>query len=305
MADVPWIYSGNLSPSITDQIFVNGKPYPLDGQTVHFQMRMKDGSDVVLDKPADVADAALGKVQYDWSTGDTDTPGRYVFWWQVAVAPGIFQDSEEHELDILDHAPGQDVRTGAIAARMRYMLPVTLDGLVNHRSFGEDGVQMFVDQAKFALFATVVPAAYEASVYSPPVLDYAARLATMRIIPPAIDYWNEQPTSISTSGTSESASYADRQSALWKIYDKLRRQQGSRRLCLGEDGVWTVALRGDSSHPVVSHKHGTDGTPFVTADPSNWSFPALPVSSTLYVGGSNLLPYAVVNPFGWPDGFGG
>lgn len=65
-----------------------GRPISLVGASARFIMRRLDGRTPLLDAPAQVTDAAGGKVAYAWAAGDTATPGAYLAEWQITFADG-------------------------------------------------------------------------------------------------------------------------------------------------------------------------------------------------------------------------
>jgi len=113
------------------------------------------------------------------------------------------------------------------------------------------------------------------------VLDYAAKVALLRMIPVAVDWWANHPTSITTTGTSENLTYPDRIEALIKLQDWLRAQTRGAKLSF-VDGAWVLSFIKPGGSPRVSHK----STNKITPDP--WLYP--PVDAVpIYVGGSGLL----------------
>jgi hypothetical protein len=276
------IFEDNRSPSIRDTIYVAGQPLNLTGKSVKFRMRLKDGEALKVDSAAQLeSPLTSGKVRYDWAAADTDTPGAYVFWWNVVISAGVEQDTEEHRLDIIGHIPGGDVALGGIARRVKALMPVTYDALVESERFGEDGLQLHIDSVKAMLFGTSVPANQEEIEYSDNVLWFAARIVALRLIPVAIDWWSNQPQSLTTTGTNESVSYPNRVDSLLKLLDSLRRDTRFGRLVL-QGGEWVVVFLTPGGSPKISHKQ----TNKITPDP--WTFPA-PECVPLYVGGSGLL----------------
>lgn len=70
---------GNAEPVLTATLKRDGSAYDLtnvSNRSVTFVMGATDESPQVK-APATVTDAANGKVQYEWASGDTDTPGTY------------------------------------------------------------------------------------------------------------------------------------------------------------------------------------------------------------------------------------
>lgn len=281
------IYQGNTSPSITDTIRVNDAAHDLSGQTVAFRMRPLSADTLKVDAAAVVLNQTTNKggVRYDWSAADTDTPGQYVAWWHVTIAPGVTQDTPEFRLDVVAHAPGEEVRIGPIAERIGDYIPATYHAMKESTRFGDISIQRHVDLVKSGLFATVVPASAEATFYGIRTQDYAARVATIRLIPAAVDYWQDHSLTITTRGPDETQTFVDRRDGLWKIYERLRASVRAQRLLL-EDGVWVIASRQTTDSPAVSHGSGTK----VTLDPADFeSIDA--ASGSIYIPWT-LLPYS-------------
>jgi len=99
--------------------------------------------------------------------------------------------------------------------------------------------------------------------------------------PTVFDWWSNQPTSITTTGTNENLTYPDRIDAFLKLLGALRRQLAGGRLVL-VNGAWVVSYARAGGKPRVSHK----STNKITPDP--WLFPPM-ADVPVYVGGSGLL----------------
>jgi len=100
-------FKGNRSPSISDTISVNNDPFDLSGLTVKFRMRAENSSALKVDATAVITNppGTDGQVHYDWQAADVDTGGRFLFWWDVQIAGGINQDTQERLITFIDHAP--------------------------------------------------------------------------------------------------------------------------------------------------------------------------------------------------------
>src|SRR4051794_34768096 len=115
MADPIEIFKGNLSPSISDTIEIDGVAQDLTGCSVKFCARKHDSSTLKINATATiVAPATGGKVRYDPAGTDTDTPYEYRAWWQITLASGKVQDTPEFVLLVLDHAPPATVELGSV-----------------------------------------------------------------------------------------------------------------------------------------------------------------------------------------------
>lgn len=103
MSALVW-YVDDLSPSITENITIDGVAFDLSSSTVKFKMRAAGSSTLKVDANATIVTAASGDVRYDWLDGDTDTAGDYLAWWEVTTG-GKVQAVSEVFLEIRAHAP--------------------------------------------------------------------------------------------------------------------------------------------------------------------------------------------------------
>lgn len=98
-------YVGNLSPSITENIEVQGAPFDLSSSTVRFKMRLVGESTLKVDQPATIVGSPVdGNVRYDWQTADVDTAAPALIWWEVTTA-GKKQDLKEYLIEFREHEP--------------------------------------------------------------------------------------------------------------------------------------------------------------------------------------------------------
>lgn len=102
---------------------------------------------------------------------------------------------------------------GAIADRIRSLLPITWDALSVDPRIGDGVLQSAVDLAKWNTTGNVFDSSQE-GFYPVVVVDYMAKLAAIQICNAGIDYWMNQAMNVSSSGTNESLSYTDRASHL-------------------------------------------------------------------------------------------
>lgn len=102
---------------------------------------------------------------------------------------------------------------GVIAERTRGILPVTWDALSRDPRFGDDLLQQKIDVAKQSVFGTQIAPTAE-STYPLMALDYAAKIAAIEICAPGIDFWMNEPTSESATGTNENHTFTERAATL-------------------------------------------------------------------------------------------
>ncbi len=151
--------------------------------------------------------------------------------------------------------------SGAIAARARSNLPTTWDRLV---AFDEEMVQNTIDDVKYTLFGSVVTPNAEATTYTPLVLEYTGTLVAISLIPAAVDYWMNQPTSITATGTEETETYPDRIAALWELQGRLIAKAKSLEADVNEET--DIVTRAKLGTPLVSDA----GKDLVTSDPNDF-----------------------------------
>lgn len=100
-------------------------------------------------------------------------------------------------------------------------MPETFGALRKSKLFGTASVQNKTDFVKYRLFATVVTAEEESSVYNPVVLEYAGKAVALQLIPAGLDYWGSQEKAITTKGTEEDIEFFDRVEMLLELQKRL------------------------------------------------------------------------------------
>jgi hypothetical protein len=81
-----YLTAGDVGPPLDEQLVdQNGTPINLTGATVTFRMveYFQKTFVAVNSLSAMILDAINGKVRYQWTTGDTATPGLYLAWFVV------------------------------------------------------------------------------------------------------------------------------------------------------------------------------------------------------------------------------
>lgn len=99
---------------------------------------------------------------------------------------------------------------GAIAERVRGILPVTWDALQSDPRFGDGLLQTAIDTAKENITGVVVAPNTEETVYPLIVVDFIAKIAALEIIPAGIDFWMNEPVTETATGTQEAHGFVDR-----------------------------------------------------------------------------------------------
>lgn len=159
---------------------------------------------------------------------------------------------------------------GAIAERARGILPVTWDALAADQRYGDGLLQSAVSLVKENVFGVVVAPDAEAA-YKLIVIDYAAKLVVLELIPAGVDFWMNEPMSESATGTNENHTFVDRAGTLRELGRDLLIE--TRRI--GPDIAVLVGFRRVSSKSVP--KLSTMDDEFLT--PSHQEFPR-PYSAT-------------------------
>lgn len=86
------IKSGNTRPSVRARLTdASGAAVNLTGAQIRFRMANLKGETVVDAAAAIEGDPLLGIVRYDWTAGDTATPGTYKAEWVVTFTGGVVQ----------------------------------------------------------------------------------------------------------------------------------------------------------------------------------------------------------------------
>lgn len=103
MSDIE-VFLGNRSPSLFETITSGDLPVDLTGSTVKLKMRPANSSALKINTAATVLSPAAGTIRYDWATGDVDTVGDFLGWFEVTKA-GKTQDTREFTVSVIEHAP--------------------------------------------------------------------------------------------------------------------------------------------------------------------------------------------------------
>lgn len=73
-----YIKAGDTLPNIRGELLDDrGNPADVSGSSITFVLEKRDGSNVISEPGSLVNGGEDGMVEYQWSTGDTNTPGAY------------------------------------------------------------------------------------------------------------------------------------------------------------------------------------------------------------------------------------
>jgi hypothetical protein len=227
MDSIPF-YITNLAPAIVREF----DPNVLDvvaGQSFKLRVRDRYGSTLLLDKTM-VPDVDANTVTYQPVSTDAPfiTEGTYRAWVYYVNAK---QDTDEFEIRVLAHAPGEGIRTGSVWRAARSLEPVAWDALRGYPDYGDTELQRVIELAKLRVLGYSVPADDEASL-DPRVVDYIAKkVLADNVLYAAISFWTNQFISQSSRGNSdEVVAYPDRiratEEAIKRYRDDLERQAG-------------------------------------------------------------------------------
>jgi hypothetical protein len=271
--DVLTFYLDDTAPTITRRLSIQegGDVDITAGPEFRLRVRPLWASTVVIDAvmtPDPIAD----ELSYTPQAGDLDVEGVYRAWIFVNYGTST-QTTDEFQLNVFAHAPGQGAGIGAVYRAARALEPVSWDSLRNYPDYGDPELQRLIDLAKLRVFKAPVPAANEASI-DPRVIDYLAKKVLVdNVLSAAISFWSNQVVSQTARGnTEEVATYPDRiriaEAALERYRADLATQAAEVDEVLG-----STTSRYDA--PMVN----TSG-PLLT--PGLDEYPALPVTEPYY-----------------------
>jgi hypothetical protein len=180
------------------------------GQTFRLKVRPLWGDVLVIDEEM-APDVDADTLTYEPAAGDFDVEGIYRAWVSAELAAGVFQDTDEFEIAVFAHAPGEGVRVSEVWRAARALAPVAWDALRNYDSYGDIELQRQIDLAKLRVFRSAVPTANEASL-DPRVIDYLAKKVLVdNVLEAAINFWTSVVVSVSArSNSDEVKTFPDR-----------------------------------------------------------------------------------------------
>lgn len=113
---------------------------------------------------------------------------------------------------------------GAIADRAKSFIPFTWDGLAGSDKYGTTMLQGRVERAKYEVLGDSAPLEALEELLPDNQIEHIAKRAVVKIIPAGIEFWVNQPLTVSTTGTNEVVSYESRVQELRLLFARLQQE---------------------------------------------------------------------------------
>jgi hypothetical protein len=217
---------GRTRPSLLDTISrvldtnLSGPAEDLTDAQVRFSMRQVLSRIPVLDEVEArgfAPDENNFNVAHDWFVSEVEEEGEFMGWWTFTlVGEQNPEETPEFPIIITDHGPGTGTQTGAIVDGVAAEMPTTFDALKFDERFGDRFMQAKAELIKYKVMNSSVAPDDEIN-YHPVLITYFSKRVALELIPPGIDYWSRQHKTVTTTGTSEVASYPDMIKSLEKL----------------------------------------------------------------------------------------
>jgi hypothetical protein len=176
-----------------------------------FRLRVRPlWSNVLVIDTVMTPDVATDELNYSPQSGDFAIEGVYRAW--IFINFGTTQQTtDEFQINVFAHGPGQGVEVGAVYRAARALEPVAWDALRNYPDYGDPELQRVIELAKLRVLPTTVAAAGEGAL-DLRVIDYIAkRVLVDNVLSAAISFWTNQTVTQSARGnTEEVVAYPDR-----------------------------------------------------------------------------------------------
>jgi hypothetical protein len=272
--DVLTYYLDDTAPAIRRRLSIQGEG-DLDivaGPTFRIRIRPL-WSDVMVVDAAMTVDITFDEVSYQPLSTDFDAEGVYRAWITVDYGAGLVQNTDEFQINVFAHGPGQGTPVGEIYRAARALEPVVWDSLRNYRDYGDVELQRVIELAKLRVLPEPVAASDEATI-DPRVVDYIAKkVLADNILSAAISFWSDQVIAQTARGnTEEVVTYPDRikaaESSILRYRGDLARQLIEVDALIGATGTLPDA-------PMIN-----DSGPLLT--PGLDEYPALPITLPNY-----------------------
>jgi hypothetical protein len=273
--DVLTYYLDDTAPAIRRRLAVQdeGDVDLTVGPTFRLKVRAL-WSDVLVINASMTVDIDADELIYQPQADDFSDEGVYRAWITVDYGGGLVQNTDEFQINVFAHGPGQGMPVGAVYRAARALEPVAWDSLKAYPDYGDPELQRVIDLAKLRVLPAPATALQESSL-DPRIIDYIAKKALVdNVLYAAISFWSNQFIQQTARGnTEEVATYPDRIGTVESAIDRYR-EDLVRQLPEVDAIIGSVGNQYDA--PALN-----DSGPLLT--PGLDEYPALPV--TLPYGG--------------------
>lgn len=161
---------------------------------------------------------------------------------------------------------------GALTEVVRRYVPASYKAMIGPSAstsfYSLSDLQTLVIYVQEKLFATHADVTAEASVWTPLQLEFIGKVATVKFIPAAIDYWMDQQEQVQTTGTNETESFPARLAHLREVQRELMED-------VAAEAPWVLPSTEASTEPQVSYYDNGRG---ILDSPDPRAFPRQPGS---------------------------
>lgn len=210
--DVLTFYINDTAPAIVRRLSLQeGGDFDVEGgQQFRLRVRPTWSAQTVLDV-AMTPDVAADELTYAPKVGDFAVEGVYRGWVVADLGAGAVQQTDEFQLNVFAHAPGDGTRIGAVWRAARALEPIAWDSLRAYPDYGDVELQRVIELAKLRVLPTAVAAVDEAA-QDPRVVDFIAKKALVdNVLSAAVSFWTNQTIAQTARGnTEEVVTYPDR-----------------------------------------------------------------------------------------------
>src|SRR4051812_43861378 len=136
--DVLTYYLNDTAPTIVRKLSTqyDGDFDVETGVLFTLKIRPLWSSEVVVDA-AMTPNTTTDEVSYSLQPGDLDDEGVYRAWIYVDFGLGTVQSTDEFQINVFAHAPGEGTRVGSVWRACRALEPVAWDSLKNYPDYGD------------------------------------------------------------------------------------------------------------------------------------------------------------------------
>lgn len=251
-------YLADQGPTIVRRLSSQGSG-TLDivaGMSFKLKVRPRFGGNLLINATM-TPDVTADTVTYQPQPTDFVEEGAFRAWIELTIS-GAVQSTDEFDLDVLAHGPGQGVRTGAVARAARALVPIAWDSVRGVKGFGDIELQRQIDLAKLRVLRVATTVVQEDAL-DPRVVDYLAKKVLVdSVLSAVIDFWtNQTVTRVAHANSQEVETYPDRIRAAEKQLDRFRAELEDLKeeveLIIGKPtGVLTLAPALDSYDDLVT-----------------------------------------------------